>query len=127
MAIPFKYFYHIIFILIIMIIPCLIIFALGSSSFKIFDNNLFTFIRLISLIILFIITILINGLLLYCYIKGLHIFAEKHYFKYHIAKQFENSVMMDDRIHELMLEASRYLVVYGILILCYCSFTTYNR
>ena len=52
----------------------------------------------------------INLLLLYFYIKGLHIFSINHYFEIDSNDKYP----INDRQHELMLEATRYTVLFGI-------------
>ena len=56
--------------------------------------------------------VFINVSLLYYYVKGLHIYAEKYYFPKVTMENVDG-----DRIHELLLEATSYVVLFGMLIL----------
>ena len=107
-VIPCKYTFHCILIIIILICPCLTFAALGNASFLGHSGQLIAAIFAILTISLMIVS---NALLLYFYIKGLHVFAHKHYFR--VENKENENVLLDDRIHELMLEATRYFVVFG--------------
>ena len=55
---------------------------------------------------------LINTLLTYLYVKGLHEFAVQRYGNTLSLNQKYNYELLDDRIHELMLEATRFAVLF---------------
>ena len=76
------------------------------------DDTWTTVIRPLSISCSFTGFITVNITLLYVYIRGLHIFAFNVYIKRNIHDQ-----PIDDRTHEIIIEASRYLLVFGICLL----------
>ena len=66
-----------------------------------------------------ILEIAINALLLYLYVRTLHRFAMHGYFNYKVAKDDANrhGDLLDDRQHELMLEATRYTVSFSVVLI----------
>ena len=57
-------------------------------------------------------SILINLLLLGFYTRGLYVSAFRRYHNNDIAEKLVNSNLVNDRIYELMLEATRYMLYY---------------
>ena len=58
-------------------------------------------------------SILINLSLLFFYTRGLYLYAFRVYGNEAMAEKLINTNLVNDRIHELMLEATRYVVLFG--------------
>ena len=77
-----------------------------------------TLIKIIWLSLSLILDIVINALLLYLYVKALHHFAIEQYFRSEVARaNLNGGTLLDDRQDELMLEATRYTVLFSILLI----------
>ena len=87
-----KYFYLIMIILIVVFIsmPIMYIIANGMIQFK-HDTDAKNTTKNILLFLWVLIDWTINGVLLYLYVKSVHIFSHEFYFKYDKLKQMRNS------------------------------------
>ena len=59
----------------------------------------------------------VNFILLYYYIKLLYVYALRYYFRASVVIRNLETPMLDDKVHELMLEATRYVVLFGSVII----------
>ena len=114
-AIPCKHkivFYIIIHLLILGMIPCGLFIAFGHSSklgiptHQVQDRS-----AEIAIIVEVILSITINSSLLIFYIMGLHNLSK-------IYPDNPEDQLLDTRIHEIVIEQSRYVVLFAILMVC---------
>ena len=108
-VIPCKYYFVIIRILSFMVIPSMTVAM--SGRLNLWGQSRY-FIAATGSILMTVFMLIPNGSLLYYYIKGLHVFSG-YYFRYKEARRN----ILDDRVHELMLESTRYFVLFGSCII----------
>ena len=110
------------------VIPCKYCFCIISFMIFLIPVSLGLLIMINSVHSLFVVAVLlpiligvdlvsINFVLLYFYARGLYVYAFRRYNTEYSAKKLINTEIVDDRIHELMLESVRYVVLFGSVII----------
>ena len=81
-------------------------------------GSIYKMLQIPLVISVFTLDTIIDSALLYLYVKSLHEYAIEQYFKIDIARNNLNGItkLLDDRQHELMLEAARYTVLYSMIV-----------
>ena len=73
--------------------------------------------RIILLSLWLITELAINFILLYVLTKGLQELSIRKYWRYDIAKENAEAPVVDDKQHELAVEATRYNVLFGMVVM----------